>query len=164
VSAPFRRRRDGRYVVKLDPGVRAVLATLSQQLIPTLDSRDPMTRRLFPPAYAADEHAGLEADYRGLVDSALANHHHDAFALLAATAGADTLTEAEFHAWLSAIGSLRLVIGTRLDVSEDMAEPAPDDPAAPEYALYELLGQLQFLMVEVLASALPPEGEPGGIL
>ena len=46
---------------------------------------------------------------------------------------------------------MRLVIGTRLDVSEDMAEPQPDDPTAPEYALYELLGQLQYLMVEVLA-------------
>ena len=43
-----------------------------------------------------------------------------------------------------------------------MAEPEPDDPAAPEYALYELLGQLQYLMVEVLAAGLPPEGRPEG--
>ena len=45
-----------------------------------------------------------------------------------------------------------------------MTEPAADDPTAPEYALYELLGQLQYLMVEVLAAALPPEGRPDGIL
>jgi hypothetical protein len=59
---------------------------------------------------------------------------------------------------------MRLVLGTRLDVSEDMAPPDPEDPTAPEYALYELLGQLQYLMVEVLAAGLPPEGRPEGIL
>jgi len=164
VTAPFRRRRDGRYVVKLDPSVRAVLATLAHQLLPTLDSQEPMTRRLFPPAYPEAEHAGEERDYRNLVDTALAGHHREAFTVLADTARADTLSEPEFTAWLSAIGSIRLVIGTRLDVSEDMTEPAADDPTAPEYALYELLGQLQYLMVEVLAAALPPEGRPDGIL
>jgi hypothetical protein len=164
VTAPFRRRRDGRYVVKLDPGVRAVLATLSQQLIPSLEADDPMTRRLFPPAYPGSGQARQESEYRNLVDGALVNHHQQAFALLAETARADTLSEAEFNAWLSSIGSMRLVIGTRLDVSEGMEGPAPDDPTAPEYALYELLGQLQFLMVEVLAAGLPPEGRPDGIL
>ena len=164
MSAPFRRRRDGRFVVKLDPSVRAVLATLAQQLLPTLDSDEPMTRRLFPPAYADPDHAHEEQEYRDLVDNALVGHHRQAFTVLAETARADTLSGAEFDDWMSAIGSIRLVIGTRLDVSEDMAEPAADDPAAPEYALYELLGQLQYLMVEVLAAALPPEGRPDGIL
>ena len=31
-----------------------------------------------------------------------------------------------------------------------MEAPDPEDPTAPEYALYELLGQLQYLMIEVL--------------
>ncbi len=83
---------------------------------------------------------------------------------MAETAYADTLSEAEFKAWLSAVGSLRLVLGTRLDVSEDMEAPDPGDPAAPEYALYELLGELQYLMVEVLAADLPDEGRPEGAL
>ena len=81
---------------------------------------------------------------------------------MAATAQADVLTEAELNAWLSAVGSLRLVLGTRLDVSEDMEAPDPEDPTAPEYALYELLGQLQYLMIEVLASASPTKGDPRG--
>ena len=54
------------------------------------------------------------------------------------------------------------MLGTRLDVSEDMEAPDPEDPTAPEYALYELLGQLQYLMVEVLAAGLPDEGRPEG--
>ena len=51
------------------------------------------------------------------------------------------------------------MLGTRLDVSEDMEAPDPEDPTAPEYALYELLGQLQYLMIEVLAAG-PDEGGP----
>jgi len=164
VSAPIRRRRDGRFAVKLDPSVRAVLVTMAEQLSPVLGPDEPMTRRLFPPAYAGEDQQGKEGEYRTLVDSALVNHHREAFALMAATAHADVLTEPELNAWLSAVGSLRLVLGTRLDVSEDMEAPDPEDATAPEYALYELLGQLQYLMVEVLAAGLPDEGRPEGTL
>ncbi len=164
MSAPIRRRRDGRFAIKLDPSVRAVLVTMSEQLSPIVGPEEPMTRRLFPPAYAGDDQQGAEADYRDLVDTALINHHREAFAVMAATAQATVLTESELDAWLSAVGSLRLVLGTRLDVSEDMEVPDAEDPTAPEYALYELLGQLQYLMIEVLAAGLPEEGRPDGAL
>jgi hypothetical protein len=164
VSAPIRRRRDGRYAVKLDPSVRAVLVTMSEQLSPIIGPDEPMTRRLFPPAYPGEGEQGKEVEYRTLVDNALVNHHREAFAVMAATAQADILTEPELNAWLSAVGSLRLVLGTRLDVSEDMEAPDPEEPTAPEYALYELLGQLQYLMIDVLAAGLPDEGRPEGAL
>ena len=164
VSAPIRRRRDGRFAVKLDPSVRAVLVTMAEQLSPIIGPDEPMTRRLFPPAYTSDDAPAHEAAYRDLVDSPLTNHHREAFALMAATSQSDVLTETELDAWLSAVGSLRLVLGTRLDVSEDMEAPDPDDPTAPEYALYELLGQLQYLIVEVLATGLPDGGRPEGAL
>ena len=83
---------------------------------------------------------------------------------MAETANAEIIDESELNAWLSAIGSMRLVLGTRLDVSEDMSPPDPDDPTAPEYALYDLLGQLQYLIIEVLAGDLPEEGQPEGAL
>ena len=164
MSLPIRRRRDGRFAVKLDPSVRAVLVTMSEQLAPVLSPDDPMTKRLFPPAYASQIHENAEQEYRDLVDNALINHHRQAFAVVAETSQAEILTATEFDAWLSAIGSMRLVLGTRLDVSEDMETPATDDPTAPEYALYELLGQLQYLMIEVLAAELPDEGRPEGPL
>ena len=164
MSAPIKRRRDGRIAVKLDPSVRALLVTMAEQLSPVIGPDEPMTKRLFPPAYPGDTDEQAESEYRQLVDTALASHHRQALAVMAETAEADTLTEAEFASWLSAIGAMRLIIGTRLDVSENMVEPAPEDPTAPEYALYELLGQLQYLMVEVLAAGLPPEGRPEGIL
>ena len=164
MSAPFRRRRDGRFTIRIDPSVRAVLVSMSEQLSPMVDPEEPMTRRLFPPAYPGQDLAQAEQDYRSLVDTALINHHRQACAELARTAHDDTLTGAELEAWLSAIGSMRLIIGTRLDVSENMVEPAPQDPTAPEYALYELLGQLQYLMIEVLSAQLPDEGRPEGTL
>jgi len=164
MSTPIRRRRDGRYAVKLDPSVRAVLATMSAQLSPIIGPDERIARRLFPPAYPGESDQGAEQDYRALVDSALVNHHKQAFAVVAETAEADSLSESELDAWLSAVGSMRLVLGTRLDVSEDMDPPEPSDPTAPEFALYELLGQLQFLMIEVLSADLPEEGRPEGAL
>jgi Domain of unknown function (DUF2017) len=164
VSVPIRRRRDGRYAVKLDPSVRAALAAMAEQLSPVISAGEPVTRRLFPPAYPGEDQRGAEAGYRALVDSALVSHHQRAFAVVAETADAETLTEDELNTWLSAVGTMRLVLGTRLDVSEDMEPPDPGDPMAPEYALYELLGQLQFLMIEVLSAGLPEEGRPEGAL
>jgi hypothetical protein len=164
VSVPIRRRRDGRYNVKLDPGVRVVLVTMSEQLSSVLSPHEPMTRRLFPPAYPGEDDLSAEREYRTLVDGPLVNHHQQAFTVMAGTANAEILDESELNAWLSAIGSMRLVLGTRLDVSENMEPPEPDDPKAPEYALFELLGQLQYLIIDVLAADLPDQGRPEGAL
>jgi Domain of unknown function (DUF2017) len=162
VSSPIRRRRDGRYLIRLDPNARVVLADLGRQLPEAIASRDPMVRRLFPPAYLSAELAEAEQEYRELVDTALVNHHTQALETLVATAQSDTLSEEEFHSWLDAIGTLRLVLGTRLDVHEDMDAPDPEDPLAAEYGLFLFLGELQYLMVEVLADELPEEGRPEG--
>ncbi len=160
----MRRRRDGRYVIRLDASARAVLADLAAQAPTVLEERGPSARRLFPPAYAAAEQAEAEHAYRALVDNALVNHHRRSLDVLAATVEAGTLSESEFHSWLDAVGTVRLIIGTRLDVTEDMDPPEPSDPRAPEYALYLFLSELQHLMVEVLAAQLPDEGRPEDML
>lgn len=162
MSGPFRRGRDGRYRIRLDETARTVLADLARQLVPAVTTHDPMTKRLFPPAYPNPELAENEREYRGLVEDALVAHHRGALETLAASADAESLSEAEIHDWLSAVGSMRLVLGTRLDVSEDMSPPDSADPAAAEYALYEYLGGLQYLLVETLAEEIPDEGRPEG--
>ena len=45
----------------------------------------------------------------------------------------------ELDAWMRAINSVRLALGTRLDVSEDMGEIDPDDPDAHDRLVYEVL-------------------------
>lgn len=164
VSAPVRRRRDGRYVVRLEPNAQQVLADLARQVPAVLDERGPAARRIFPPAYANQEMAGAEEEYRRLVDTALAGHHRRSLDVLAATVDAETLSESEFHSWLDAVGTMRLVLGTTLDVTEDMDPPGPQDPAAAEYSLYLFLSELQYLMVELLSADLPEEGRPDAAL
>ena len=164
MSSPIKRRRDGRFVIRLDANARVVLANLAAQLPDALDSRDPMVRRLFPPAYTAEDQTAAEQDYRELVDTALTNHHRNSLETLVATSESDSLSEEEFMAWLDAVGSLRLVLGTRLDVHEDMEAPDPQDPRAAEYGLFVFLGELQYLMVELLAADLPDQGRPEGAL
>ena len=54
---------------------------------------------------------------------------------------------------MQALNALRLVLGTRLDVSEDDEGPVrADDPNAAAYALYEFLGYLLERTVQSLAS------------
>ena len=69
------------------------------------------------------------------------------------TADADHLTQEQLEAWLGAIESLRLYLGTALDVPEDAYRERldPDDPDAPALALYGYLSWLQEQAVEALS-------------
>ena len=162
MGGPFRRKRDGRYAVRLDPNVQSFLVDLAEQLGPLIDADDPAARRLFPPAYTKEEWAPHEDEYRALVGDVLANHHRQALDVLATTARNEVLEEAELQQWLAATNSLRLVLGTKLDVVEDMEPPDEHDPTAGMYACYELLGELQYVIVLALAAELPDEGRPDG--
>ena len=159
-TSPIRRRRDGRYAVRLSPQVRALLGSLAEQMIPMIDSDDPATTRLFPPAYIGTHASEAEQQYRELVDGALHSYHHHAVQVLTETVTADSLSADEITGWLSALGSMRLVIGTRLDVIEGMVDPAPGDPSEPEHAVFNLLGVLQATIIDVLGAELPDDGEP----
>lgn len=143
------RERDGRYRVRLRDEERELLRRLADELRGIVETgSDPSLARLFPPAYE-DEAESAEFDRltRGsLVDGKLA-----AAETLAATADADHLTHAEIEAWLGALNDLRLVLGTRLGVSEDTYEELPGDPGM---ALYGWLTWVQGEVVEALADAL----------
>jgi hypothetical protein len=67
------------------------------------------------------------------------------------TIDADRLSEDELTAWLSSINDLRLVLGTRLHVSEETTarDIAPGEENARAFALY---GYLSYLEEEVVAA------------
>ena len=67
------------------------------------------------------------------------------------TLDADVVTEEQLLAWMGAVNDLRLVLGTRLDVSEDMEEMDPDDPDAPLFEVYDYLAWLLENIVAALA-------------
>jgi Domain of unknown function (DUF2017) len=138
------RTGEDEYRVTLSEGERELLRGLPAELRTRLEVEpdDPSLRRLFPPAY---EDAEEEVDYRRLMHDELLDGRREALKVLEETADRERLSEAEVHAWLGALNDLRLVLGTRLDVGEELyeAEPDPRDPRAPELALYLYLTWLQ---------------------
>ena len=64
----------------------------------------------------------------------------------------DRLAPEEAESWLTGINALRLVLGTRLDVREDVAPNLdPSHPRAQEWAIYLYLSWLQEQLVEAMA-------------
>lgn len=150
----MRRTWRGDFEVRLPEAERKLLVTLVGALRAALDGdvrAEPTLRRLFPRAYAdpADEHA--EAEYQALVHDELLASRRAALDVLEATATRDRLDEPELLSWMTALNQLRLVLGTRLDVSEDDDPlPAPDDPAAPLAEVYHYLGVLLEAVIDAL--------------
>jgi hypothetical protein len=148
------RRRGGGYRLRLTPPERELLSALPGQLIELLGTDDPSLRRLAPPAY--DDDASASSDYAAMVHGDLLDGRRQALATLARTATSDSLTEDELGSWLTATNDLRLVLGTRLGVTEDTQGlmPSDDDPHAPEWVAYNYLSWLQEEVVAALSDAL----------
>jgi hypothetical protein len=162
----FSRRRvertaGGRYRVHLPETERSVLVDLVGQLreVLVVTTDDPIVRRLFPTAYNADSERDRE--YQQLVRDELLERRLAALATVEETLEQEELSEGELSGWLTALNDLRLVLGTRLDVSEDLVEVDLDDPDAPIHAVYEYLGFLLGEVVDALEEGLPPPSEPG---
>jgi MoxR-like ATPase len=130
---------------------RALIREIAEELGSLLDESpdDPSLRRLFPPAHEDEE---LEREYRELTGGQLAAGRERAIETLRDTADQAVLTPDEADAWLRALNDARLVLGTRLDISEDFDWDAFDasDPRAPELALYAYLSWFQEQLVEAI--------------
>lgn len=126
--------------------LRQLLAELGALLV---DPDDPAVRRLFPPAHADRE---SEEQYRSLVRDQLVSGRSSALATMRDTLGRKTLSRDEADAWLRALNDLRLVLGTRLDVSEnlDFEDLDPQEPRGRDLAVYAYLSWLLEQLVEAL--------------
>ena len=156
----IRRTGHGTYAVRLPGPERELLVNLVDQLRELLEltTDDPSVRRLFPTAYHDDPERDQE--YQQLVRDELLERRLAALATVEATAGAAEVDEAQLTGWLTALNDLRLVLGTRLDVSEDQDAIDEDDPDAPAMAVYGYLSMLLGDVVDALAEDLPPPTEP----
>ena len=147
----IRRGRGGGIRLRLPDDERELLELLCEELSGRIDEeRDhPDLRRLFPPAHADDQEA--EDAYRRLVRSQLDVGRERAIATVQRTLRNDTLSTEDAESWLRVLNDLRLVLGTRLDVTEEMSfDLNPNDPAAAELAVYAYLSWLQEQLVEAL--------------
>jgi hypothetical protein len=149
----FERRSDGSFTLHLSEDDRRFLASLADELGRVLSDEpdDPALRRLFPPAYPDD--VTREAGYQMLMGDELRSSREHALTLLRETAERTELNEEEVTGWVQAVNSLRLVLGTRLDVTEDddAEPPGDDDPQARAKLVYHYLGVVLERAVDGLA-------------
>jgi hypothetical protein len=149
----------GRFVLRVDADEAGFIVDLLGQMRSLLvgaDPDEPRIRRLFPAAYHADPER--DAEYQRLmrdelvamrlstieqVEAMLAPATVDAGPDAAPDAGIE-LDEASLATFARALNSLRLVIGTIIDIGElDDPTAVPDDhPFAGEHHLYAWLSWL----------------------
>ncbi|MEA2715750.1 MAG: hypothetical protein QOI99_67 [Actinomycetota bacterium] len=151
MTRAVRRSRKGFYEIRLPESERVLLRSLAPQMRELLSSDDPVLDRLFPVAYPMDE--DRETEYRLLVRDELRSSHEAALAALEESADAERLDEEQLQAWMRAVNEVRLVLGTRLDVTEEGDErpTEPDDPREAAFAVYDYLTWLQGTIVEALS-------------
>lgn len=116
---------------------------------------DPVLARLFPDAYREDDEAA--AEFRRYTEVGLRDGKISAATTVLDGLGAGgeiVLDTEQAQDWLRALNDLRLALGTRLEITEEMheriAELDPDDPHYPAYAAYDWLSFLQESLVRAL--------------
>jgi len=145
---------DGSYAVKLEEHEAELLQSLAAELEKLVDADDPAVGRLFPSAYRNDPAA--DGEYRKLVRHTLVSGRLEALRLLRRSAGADRLSHEEAETWCAALNDLRLVLGERLGVTDELYERGidPSHPEALQLSVYGWLTWLQASFVDALASRL----------
>jgi hypothetical protein len=157
IGRRVKRARRGGFDVRMPPEERELLRSLGPQMRKILtrpaphEEPDPAVERLFPVAYPTDE--DRQTEYRLLVQGELLDSHLGALAVLEETADAERLDEDQLMAWMRAVNEVRLVLGTRLEITDDRADRSRDrrDPRAPAFAVYDYLTGLQGEIIEALS-------------
>ncbi len=145
------RARNGSFQLRITDDERDLVATLTGQLRELLVSESTDgTERLFPPGYANDEER--QTEYELLTHDELLQSKLAALDVVEQSIAETTLEEDQLTAWMGAVNSLRLVLGTRLDITEDLDDMELDDPRAGAYAVYQYLTHLLAEIVDALDS------------
>jgi hypothetical protein len=156
-----KRKRGGRYELRLSEEERAVLGHVAGQLREAIltGGDAPTLRRLTPPAYVDDPEK--QAGYQALAGDELLESRLAALDELDAALADPVMDADRAAALMRSCNALRLVLGTRLDVQEDHdPDIDEDDPEAPTWALYYFLSNLVAELVDALSGDLPEPGAP----
>ncbi|MEU4578063.1 DUF2017 domain-containing protein [Nonomuraea sp. ATR24] len=173
MSSGFSAGRGGKVVATFEAGEVALLRSLVSMVLglvaPGETSDDPLERalgigggvapsdpvlaRLFPSAY---EDAQDASEFRRYTEATLRDGKRaDAQTLLdTAEPGRGELTPEQAQAWLRALNDVRLTLGTKLGVTEEIHEEiekmSEDDPRYPAFVTYDWLTYLQDSLVRAL--------------
>jgi hypothetical protein len=164
-KGPVHRVGPTRFEVRLSASERDVVRSFAAQMRALLTAEtaasDPAVARLFPPALPDDDVLG-NLEYEQQHGDELLLGKLDALDTLERTATATELSDRELTAWLGSINSIRLVVGTKLGVTEESTDRdfAGDEESAGLFELYGYFTWLQGWVIEALGD--PPEGSPDG--
>lgn len=143
---PIERIRHG-YRINLGDEERELLLGLFAQfrelLLGTSDA--PALRRIFPTAYHQEQDQELDGEYQRLMREELVASRLTGLGIVEEMLSAKPpLAESQMLALMQALNGLRLVLGTVLDVSEelDLDDIDDGDPGAGEHQLYGFLSWL----------------------
>ena len=169
----FKSRFGGKLTLELDDAELGVLSQLFEQMSELLEdpenetgadplakmlnmsgstqiSEDPALARLFPDGYSADEHAS--ADFRRFTAQDLRSQKVAALNSVTETLkdwpGKSSVTPQQAQDWLKALNDLRLVLGTRLEITDSSDRDL--DPEDPGMHLYNYLTYLQGTLIDTL--------------
>ena len=159
---PVQRVQHG-YVFNIGDDERRLIARLLTELSQLLmgESGDPRLVRMFPPAYHLADDAEADAEYQRLMrEELVASRLTGISTVNAALQSPEPVDEESMVAFVQAINGLRLVLGTMLDVSEDLDpdDIDDDDPLVNEHHLYSFLSWLLDWAVRALGQ---PINQPG---
>ncbi len=157
----FRSGPRGTLVVSLAEEELALLRGLPEQLRDVLEGpgEDPARARIFPRAYLDPTAEAQESEWQELVHPELLRERLDALELIGVTLDRAepagdwwqiALTPDEVQAWLGVLNDTRLVLGTRLGVTEEERELDQADPQAGAYVMYQWLTWVQGDLVDAL--------------
>ena len=160
----FRRTSHG-VEARLGDAEAEVIAGMAQSVLALLadgaTDGDEVLERLFPAPYPDDVEAS--AELRALIVPDLLDAKRAALETIRSTLqardprGRLVLDDEQAEQWLTGLNDIRLTIGTRLGVTEEMDEEDPADRPELELELLEVyrwLGWLQEWLVDSLAAAL----------
>ena len=169
----FKSGLGGKLTLKLDDAELGVLSQLFEQMAELLEhpeseagtdplakmlnmsgstqiSEDPALARLFPDGYSDDEHAS--ADFRRFTEQDLRAQKLAALTSvrdsLSDWTGKSSITAQQAQDWLKAINDLRLVLGTRLEITDEVETDFEADE--PGIHLYNYLTYLQGSLIDAL--------------
>ena len=150
-----RRRGADTFELVLDQANRDALHSLLGELDDLLEHApdDPGVQRLHPPAYAEDP--DRDVAYQILAGDELRTRRRETIDAVRASLLRPELSEDELWSWLQALNALRLVVGTRLGISEDDTRRPrldADDPDGPLWDVYDFTTQVQHFVIDALAS------------
>jgi len=150
------KRKRGRFELHLDPRERELLRGLLGELrgLLELEAGDPRLARLYPDAYTDDPEQADE--YRRMTHEELKQGRLAGIELVEASIEERVLSDEQLTAWMQAVNSLRLILGTMLGITDDDQELMfdPEDPEAQTQALYAYLGGLLDEIVDAQLEAL----------